>query len=132
MGSWSSSVRNVLRRRWRGVSSSTSCITGGRSPPTCVRWDRPCRRSTARAVTNRNGRWVVGMGGGSACKCLETVTPTTHHPPPTTHRSLPTAHYPPPTTHRCIVLARARLGRKFGSHLPRTEGRGHQDPVRAP
>ena len=41
------------RRRWRGAFSSTSCTTAARSPPTCGRWDRRCRRSTGRAATSR-------------------------------------------------------------------------------
>ena len=46
------------RRRWRGASSSTSFTIAGRSRRTCGRWDRPCRRSTGRAATNRSGQYI--------------------------------------------------------------------------
>ena len=53
-GCSSSSVASGPRRRWRGAFSSTSFIIAGRSRPTCGRWDRPCRKSTGRAQTNRS------------------------------------------------------------------------------
>ena len=43
---------NARRRRWRGAFSSTSSITVARSRPICVRWDRPCRKSTGPAPTS--------------------------------------------------------------------------------
>ena len=43
---------NGRRRRWRGAFSSTSSITVARSRPICVRWDRPCRKSTGPAPTS--------------------------------------------------------------------------------
>src|SRR5512145_249446 len=50
------SAASGQRRQWRGASCSTSCTIGGRSLPTCARWDRPSRRSTDRAGTSRSSR----------------------------------------------------------------------------
>ena len=47
-----SSAASGPPRRWRGAFSSTSFTTAGRSRPTCGRWDRPSRRSTARVRTS--------------------------------------------------------------------------------
>src|SRR5687768_4065480 len=50
-----SSAVNGRRRQWRGASYSTSSITAAKSRPICVRWDRPCRRSTGQAAMSHKG-----------------------------------------------------------------------------
>ena len=51
----SSSESRAPGHRWRGASSSTSFTIAARSRRISGRWDRRCRRSTARAETSRRG-----------------------------------------------------------------------------